>query len=259
MSFFSRFVRREAAIPAAHGPAPRFRSVARSHVGRVRKLNEDRFVEMPEAGLWAIADGMGGHRAGDVAAQMVADAVRQAVSDSSGKPISAEAVALAVHRVNGDLLQISRLRGGRDISGSTMVALIAHEDSYQCLWAGDSRAYLFRGGRCSRINRDHSVVQDLVDAGLVAPAAAAYHPQAHVVTRAVGVASALSLDFSDGELVSRDVILICSDGLSDVLGASEIQACIGQPTLEAMADALLAAALDAGAPDNVTFILIQAL
>lgn len=233
-----------------------FKSVARTHVGKVRSLNEDRFVEMPEAGVWAIADGMGGHHAGDVAAQMLAEAVERAVAGTA-EPAKAERVAGAVHGVNAELHRMRRLHGLAGISGATFIALIAGGGRYQLLWAGDSRAYRFRDGRCSRISRDHSVVQELIDAGVVAPSASASHPQAHVVTRAVGATRALHLDFGEGDIANGDLFLLCSDGLSDIISPAVLDAILASASIEVAADALLSAALKAGAPDNVTFIIIE--
>ena len=260
MNFLSRLTRRprpdhsptrETLSEGAH-----FNSAARSHVGKVRSLNEDRFVEMPKAGVWAIADGMGGHRAGDVAAQMLAEAVERAVAGAAG-PATAERVAGAVHGVNAELLRMRRLHGQAGISGATFIALIAGGGRYQVLWAGDSRAYRFRDGHCSRISRDHSVVQELIDAGVVAPSAAASHPQAHVVTRAVGATKALHLEFSEGDIANGDLFLLCSDGLSDMISPTALDAILDNASIELVADALLSAALEAGAPDNVTFIVIK--
>lgn len=255
MTLLSRIMRREPPRPAeeAAGAVPEFRSAARTHVGKVRSLNEDRFVEMADAGFWAIADGMGGHRAGDVAAQMIADALVQAADGE----VTPARVAAAVEGVNAELLHARELRGNREVSGSTLVALILDDGRYQCLWAGDSRAYLLRDGRCSRISHDHSVVQELVDSGMIVAADAAAHPQAHVITRAVGVSATLSLDSNGGAVAAGDTFLLCSDGLSDALAPAILESCLGAGSIDEMADALLAAALEAGAPDNVTFILIQ--
>jgi serine/threonine protein phosphatase Stp1 len=241
--------------PPREAETPRFRSAARTHVGKVRALNEDRFVDMPDAGFWAIADGMGGHRAGDVAADMVAKAL---AGCATAGPPTAEMATEAVQHVNDELFEIGRSGGSQDICGSTVVALIVREQQYQCLWAGDSRAYLYRAGQCRKISRDHSVVQELVDAGLVEPREAKRHPKAHVLTRAVGVVNTLQIDVSEGRLEPGDILLLCSDGLSDLLEPESIEACLASGELDEMADELLAAGLKAGAPDNITLVLVQA-
>ncbi|MDT9598862.1 PP2C family protein-serine/threonine phosphatase [Sphingosinicella rhizophila] len=257
MSFLGRFISEQQAEPEPVAPqaAGAYRCAARSHVGKVRSLNEDRFVALPDARLWAIADGMGGHRAGDVAAELVAGALRAC---AAGGTVTADAAAAAVQQVNAQLVGISEAKGGSDISGSTVVALIVTDDHYHCLWAGDSRAYLYRDSRCYRISRDHSVVQELIDAGVIAAADAPSHPSAHVITRAVGAAATLRLDISSGTIEAGDLLLLCTDGLSDMVGVGQIEACLAGDDIEAMADALLAAALEAGAPDNISFIIIRA-
>lgn len=257
MTFLSRILGGVAA-PPARCPSEEpdcLRSAARTDVGKVRALNEDRFVDLPQAGFWAIADGMGGHRTGDVAAQKVADALR-ALAETG--PVTVEAAAETVREVNSSLFGLYAARGAQEVCGSTFVALILHEGRYECLWAGDSRAYLSRNGLCRRINRDHSVVQEMVDAGLLAADEARGHPRAHVITRAVGVAPELDVDVTGGAIEAGDLLLLCSDGLSDLLEPAHIEACLEKGTLAQKADALLAAALDAGAPDNVTLILVQA-
>jgi serine/threonine protein phosphatase PrpC len=144
-----------------------------------------------------------------------------------------------------------------DTIGSTVVTLLAHEGHYACIWAGDSRAYLQRGGRLRRITRDHSLVQELVEAGRLDPDDASRHPQANVVTRAVGAGESLDLEGVYGRIEAGDRYLLCSDGLG-VLADAEIEARVGLPMLGSVADALLRAALERGAPDNVTVVIVEA-
>jgi serine/threonine protein phosphatase PrpC len=233
----------------------RVKSTARSHVGSVRKLNEDRLVELEEAQLWAIADGMGGHSAGDIAAQMVADAI--ASTARQGKADVA-AIREAVASVNSELLDRATSRSPQGTSGSTVVTLLLHAGRYNCLWAGDSRAYLYRDGRCRLVSRDHSIVQEMVDAGLLAPAEAKFHPRANVITRAVGVAEPLEMELAEGELKRGDIFLLCSDGLTATLDEEEIEGSLGGENLDEIADGLLAAALALGASDNVSLVLVEA-
>ena len=249
-----RFTRHGATGSEVAGDAP-FRSTARTHVGKVRSVNEDRLVERPDAGFWAIADGMGGHRAGDVAAEMVANALQGCIEHG---PVTAEAVESAVQRVNDALVQNSQERRDQ-ISGSTLVALLARGEHLQCLWVGDSRAYLYRAGQCRKISRDHSVVQELVDVGIVPAADARHHPQAHVLTRAIGVSELLRLDTLGYRIEPGDILLLCSDGLSDLLDQSQMEDCLAGDGIDNKADALLDAALAGGAPDNITLILIEVL
>lgn len=258
MKFLRALMRREPqSEQEGYSAPPRFRSTARTHVGKVRSLNEDRLVDMPEAGLWAIADGMGGHRAGDVAAEMLTGALRRlGASDAAVTP---DAAAAAVYRVNKELLQIGRTKGSRDIIGATVVVLIAQDGRYHILWAGDSRAYLVRGSVCRRVSRDHSLIQELVDQGAIRAADAWSHPQAHVVTRAVGAAASLQLDAVEDGFEAGDRILLCSDGLTDVIDLPAFFSEFSGASIDDAAEALIAAALKAGAPDNVTLVMVEAL
>jgi serine/threonine-protein phosphatase Stp1 len=238
-------------VPDGSGQQLRFRSAARSDSGPIRRLNEDRFVDLSSAGLWAVADGMGGHEAGDVAAEMVASAVMGAASDSPVKP---EAVRDAVGQVNCDLTGQTAQRG---TSGSTIVALIAGDDGrFACLWAGDSRAYVYRDGGLLPLTRDHSFVQELVEAGLLSRTEARNHPRANVITRAVGVADDLQLESAEGAMWPGDIFLLCSDGLTGALDEERIASFLADGDLDRAADRLLAAAVTAPALDNVTFVLV---
>lgn len=239
------------AAPAGARPV-RWISAARSDSGPMRSLNEDRLVDLPEAGLWAVADGMGGHRAGDVAAQMVADAIMAASADGVPSPQRLDA---ALQSVNAALVG-QRSPGMGGTSGSTVVALLLSEGRYVCLWAGDSRAYRFRDGRLESISRDHSLVQEMVEVGMLTPAEARIHPRANVITRAVGVADPLRLDFATGSCEVGEMFLLCSDGLVGALQEDQISAMLREPDLERAADRLLAAALAAPARDNVTLVLV---
>lgn len=248
----------EAAV-AEHSPATetRFVSVARTHNGAVRELNEDRFVELPQAGLWAVADGMGGHQAGDVAAQMAADAlVRVAAGNAAPSPGD---VIEAVEAVNSALLARGGSANGGGTSGSTLVSLLIDENGYTCIWVGDSRAYLFRDGRLTRISRDHSLVQEMVDAGVLTPEQARNHPRGHVITRAIGVADPIRLEAIAGSIEAGDIFLLCSDGLTGTLEDSEIEAFLSGGELIPAADAMLAASLGKHARDNVTLVLVEAV
>jgi serine/threonine protein phosphatase PrpC len=256
---FIRLLRRKSSEPASRWPEPPaadlaapagVRSVARSHVGVVRALNEDRFLDLPEQGLWAVADGMGGHRAGDMAAQMVVDAIAEIAAETS-----VEGIRSAVQAANARLVNHSA-SSRQDVSGSTLVVLTIEGSRYDCLWAGDSQAWLRRGGGWRQITRDHSLVEDLLQAGAIEADQRHLHPHRHVITRAVGVAETLELDHVQGSLADGDVILLCSDGLTNVVDPAALAIPAGTPDLDAMADALLSQALAGGAADNVTFILV---
>ncbi len=244
------------AAPLAMSPDLVFRSAARTHVGTRRTVNEDRVLDRTDKGLWAIADGMGGHQAGDIAASTVIDAMSAIEHGPSGYTYLGDIVA-AVEQANATIFT-GRAAEGAGPSGSTVVALIAHEGHYACLWAGDSRAYLFRDGALAPITRDHSLVQQLVDCGDVPESRRRQHPNAHIITRAVGVDAQVELDRQFAAIAAGDIFLLCSDGLTACLDDAEMARTLACDDLNAAADHLLQAALNRQALDNVSLVLVRA-
>ena len=235
-----------------------FASASRTHVGLVRKLNEDAHLVRPEVGLWAVADGMGGHQAGDVASALLREALSEVDAAGSGAALLDE-VRAAVQRVNRALLVRAAAMGPGAVIGSTVAVLTAHEGRYACLWAGDSRVYLLREGTIAQVTTDHSVVQELIDAGAVSPEEARRSPRSNVITRAVGVVEGVALDLRQGRIEPGDTFVLCSDGLTGHVDDPELLAAASGPDLEAAADALLALTLERGARDNVTLVLVAVL
>jgi serine/threonine protein phosphatase PrpC len=227
-----------------------FNQVARTHVGCRRKLNEDALLANSERRLWAVADGMGGHDAGEVASAAVVEALSQCSSASE--------VLTALGDVNARLVEMGRTSFDSRTVGSTVVGLIADETSFTCFWAGDSRAYRVRDGTIARLTRDHSLVQDLIDAGMIDEGAAEGHPNANVITRAVGASDHLHVETVTGDVRSGDLFLLASDGLTRLVTDEELLVGLQGEDLEASADRLLRLALDRGAPDNVSLILLRA-
>lgn len=231
----------------------KFLSVGRTHVGSVRTLNEDNFLLHPEARLWAVADGMGGHSRGDVASAAIVDALKTVRPCASAYGLRHQ-VSKAANRINEELFA-----GGRDeIVGTTLVTLIIHEQHYACLWAGDSRAYLWRGGRLKRLTSDHSEVQRLVDEGVIAAEDAPRHPRANIITRAIGARADVRLEDACGAVEPGDRFLLCSDGLHGIVTDRTIGDIMLRAPLEWAANALLDAALAKGGRDNITAVLIAA-
>jgi serine/threonine protein phosphatase PrpC len=239
----------------------RFESVSRTHVGLKRKINEDSLFADPERGLWAVADGMGGHEAGEVASAMVVDALRCLPAAEDPDALTADAAG-AMREVNRQLLELGRSGGHGQTIGTTVVGLaiggMAVEGGrYSCFWAGDSRAYLLRGGEIRRLSRDHSLVQDLVDAGMLKPEEAENHVNANVVTRAVGAAEDLQLDTVGGDALAGDIFLLASDGLTRLVADDELAAELGRGAMEQVADKLIETVLERGAPDNVSLVIVR--
>jgi serine/threonine protein phosphatase Stp1 len=237
--------------------AGRFRSWSGSHVGTVRTRNEDNCVNRPDLGLWAVADGAGGHQAGDVASQTVADALAEVPSGLGAAQALAE-VRLRIGRAHEALTAEAMRRGGNAMLASTVVVLLARGEHYACLWAGDSRAYLLRAGRLVQVTHDHSLVQQLLDSGEITAEAAANHPWSNVITRAVGAGDdAFALDKVTDRLRAGDRFLLCSDGLFKTVPEAELALLLADA--EAPVERLLAAALERHADDNVTAVTVDVL
>jgi len=234
----------------------RFRSSAATHAGAVRTQNEDSYVDRPDLGLWAVADGAGGHEAGDVAARIITDTLRAIPTGLAAADLLAE-VRLRLAAAHNALAAEAARRGGDAILASTVVVLLVCEGHFACLWAGDSRAYLLRDGQFRQLTRDHSVVQELFDTGAISAAETQHHPAANVITRAVG-AETLELDKFIDRLAPGDRFLLCSDGLFKTLPEDELADMLSVPQ-DDVADRLIAAALDRQADDNITAVTLEVL
>ncbi len=233
-----------------------FECVTRTHVGLRRKVNEDSLLECTERGLWAVADGMGGHEAGEVASAMVVEALAGLPITNNLEADTANAVS-AMIRVNQELIVLARSDIHPRTIGSTVVGLIIRDGQYRCFWAGDSRAYRVRRGVIRQLTRDHSLVQDLVEAGMIAPDEAHNHPNANVITRAVGAAETLIVDTVGGEARPGDQFLLASDGLTRLVDDGEMRDELAEFEPSEAAGKLLDAVLVRGAPDNVSLIITK--
>jgi serine/threonine protein phosphatase PrpC len=240
----------------------RYQSAACSHTGNVRELNEDAFCSHPDAGIWCVADGMGGYEAGEVAAAMVVNAVSHTVAFAGDTNSLQEKVARvqdAVLSVNTELTGHSG-EAAASMMGCTVVAVMAEGRECACLWAGDSRLYLLRDGGLYQLSKDHSVVQELLDSGIIDAEQSANHPDRNVITRAVGVDSNLELDYLTFDLADGDVLLLCSDGLHSELSAEAILAVLSAAQgSDQQANQLVATVLDGPARDNVTVGIIEVM
>jgi serine/threonine protein phosphatase Stp1 len=236
--------------------APRFRSWAVTHPGARRKHNEDAYVDRPDLGIWAVADGAGGHAAGEVASGMIAEALEGIPSGLRAAELLAQ-VRLAIERTHAALREEAARRGPDVMVASTVVVMLARGDYFACLWAGDSRAYLLRGGTMRQITRDHSLVQELLEAGAIGPDEVDHHPRANVITRAVGAElDAFALDKVSDRLVPGDRFLLCSDGLCKTLPEGELASLLA--SLDGVPpQALIEAALAMNVSDNVTAVAVE--
>jgi len=251
------FVPSRALPDYAEGGEPmRWRSAAETHRGRQRSHNEDAVLARPEAGLWLVADGMGGHVAGDVAARMVTEAL-ESVEAIPGLSALLDGVEAAMLDANDRMRAYAGERfEGRTI-GCTVVILLIRDGRGVCLWAGDSRLYRLRDGALEQVTRDHSLLEPLVERGEMTPEEADAHPEGSVITRAVGAEPELVLDALTFDVRAGDCYLLCSDGLYRELGAEEIRERLAGERVEAVARALIDASLERGARDNVSVIVVR--
>jgi serine/threonine-protein phosphatase Stp1 len=237
-------------------PMSSFRSSSATHTGMVREVNEDSFISRDDIGLWAVADGMGGHQAGDVASQLVTNSLGTVpFSPDIGELLHATRTAL--HSANSKLISMDEQYDANRVPGSTVVVLLIHGNEAAVVWAGDSRIYRLRHGHAEQITRDHSHVQELVDQHLISPEEAESHPMANVITRAIGIEEPLDLDVLRLDFMEGDQFLLCSDGLSRLLSLEEIQNLMQTSLLEESVQTMIHTALVRGAPDNVTVISVQ--
>ena len=237
---------------------PAIRSAKRTSCGKVRSINEDRILARPEIGLWAVADGMGGHRAGDYAAQRLVDALDHVTPHASAFTYL-NATLETIRGVNAALVDESARNPQRKGMGTTLVALLVYDAHVACIWAGDSRAYRWRDGTLEQLTTDHSLVQALIDHGEIDAHERQRHPQSHVITKAIGVFPDLELDKTFSMILPGDKFLICSDGLSNCIPDEVLADELAVPMeVSLQADALLHTAMETKAADNISFVLLHA-
>jgi serine/threonine protein phosphatase PrpC len=234
-----------------------FSSATRSHRGNVRKLNEDSVFADPVAGLWMVADGMGGHEAGDLASRKVAEALaNMRLRTSHGLIERIELVEDRLIAVNDELQMWGREKLAGGTVGTTVVVFIACDRHGVALWAGDSRLYRSRGGKLEQVTRDHNPMSDLLDVGEITEAEA-LTADSNVITRAVGGHGPLCLDVILFDIEPGDLFLLCSDGLYRELSHARLEEHL-RGTTEQIADRLISSSLEGVAQDNVSLVVIQA-
>ena len=233
----------------------RVRYSATTHVGRVRKVNEDSILALPGLGVWLVSDGMGGHSAGDFASQTIAESVAM-LPDGLEPGEVMRAVRRAIFDAHATISHEAAARGEVTI-GATVVALILTDGHFVAFWAGDSRLYRLRDGGLDMLTTDHSLVGDLVTAGEMTWDEAEHHPQSNAITKAVGVGDRLDLDKIRGDVRSGDRFLLCSDGLNKYAGVEALRRILVSAPIATVTDTLLNMALDGGGADNISIIVVD--
>ncbi|MBE0552318.1 MAG: serine/threonine-protein phosphatase [Rhodobacteraceae bacterium] len=234
-----------------------FETGAASDTGRVRNHNEDSFLTQPESGVWLVADGMGGHQAGDFASRTIAESVA-----SVGRPASAPDLQARfldrVARAHAIIQDQSRRLNGATV-GATLVALLTYDRHFACIWSGDSRIYLLRGGQFQQVTTDHTEVNELLRQGAISAEQAASWPRRNVITRAIGVHDRPMTDEIAGALAHGDTFLLCSDGLTEHVEDREMAEALSTMAPQQACDALVQTTLARGAKDNVTVVVVRAM
>lgn len=229
-----------------------------THTGHVRSKNEDSILINADESVWLVADGMGGHHAGDFASQTLTNNI----SLFKQQPVLGDSILLLEENIlnSNAIIRKKSHKLGRDATiGSTVVCVYIWQDYLFTFWAGDSRLYRHREGQLKRLTEDHSYVEELVKMGKIEAKDAEAHPAANVVLKAVGIDEHLCLDFEYFEMQDGDVYIICSDGLYKDLAESLIEPIIESNNIdmEALSKVLLATSLDAGGTDNTSIITLK--
>jgi len=235
-------------------------SAAATHVGHVRQVNEDAYLDRRDLSLWAVADGMGGHHAGDVASNKVIDFLDE-IEVTDNTPLSAlvDIIEDKIIEANNALVRLAKEHRDNRTIGTTIVTLICAGDHCALIWAGDSRAYRCRNRQTVQLSRDHSQVEEMVQQGLLRREEAESHPASNVITRAVGATEKIFIDVDIVKTEPGDTFLLCSDGLNKHVTDSEINEILQLPDVNDISARLVETTLSRGAIDNVTVVIARAL
>lgn len=223
---------------------------SRTDIGYVRDHNEDSLIIIPP--LFAVADGMGGHEAGEIASEITVNTL----AELAPSHLDAEGLTAAVEAANYNVMKAPRQGIGRDGMGTTLTAAMLEGERLLIAQVGDSRAYLLHKGHLQQITRDHSLMADLIEAGQITPDEARVHPNRSVITRAIGSDIHMRPDIYELNVDAGDRILLCSDGLSSMISNNAIESIMRrQSDAQHCADELVTAALENGGADNVTVVV----
>jgi serine/threonine protein phosphatase PrpC len=231
-------------------------SSSATNVGTVRTINEDAILARPEIGMWVVADGMGGHAAGNVASKMVVDTLAE-IAASRHLNDFVTSIENQILDTNRRLLEYAEIMLDGGVVGSTFICMLIRGQVGVCLWAGDSRLYLYRNNQLTRLSRDHSHVAELVQQGAITAEEALVHPESNVITRAVGTNEELIIDIELFSVQVGDVYLLCSDGLYNAVANLMIEKHLASDTVDESVEGLIESALFNNASDNVSVIVVK--
>ena len=227
--------------------------------GLVRALNEDSLCISPEDSFFAVADGMGGHRAGEIASKMALQLLKSGLDKRLKSREKAEqALVDSIKEANRSLFELSAKNPEWQGMGTTVTACLKSDGEILIGQVGDSRAYLLRDNGISQLTEDHSLVQELVKSGSITEEEAFLHPQRNVLTRAIGIGLVLDVDLFRVNIKSGDLLLLCTDGLTRYIRQEELLSTVSSaPDLDAAVQELLKKVIQSGGADNISIVLVE--
>lgn len=230
-------------------------SAARTHIGKVRSSNQDAILVCPgKYGVYGVADGMGGHKAGDVASKIAVAVVERALKNEQP---SISLLRKTIEEANQAIYEEQLANPDYSGMGTTMTVIWEDEDRVLLGHVGDSRAYRVRNNAISQVSLDHSMVAEMVRRGLITEDEARVHPYRNIITRALGTAPTINVDVKELEKAPGDLYLLCSDGLSEYVHPNRMNEVLRKYSLENAADVLLNLALEGGGRDNISVVLAE--
>ena len=231
-------------------------SFSDTNVGCVRSINEDSILDYPEIGLWVVADGMGGYEAGDVASNMIVESLSEIDNNESLSDFVDTVEDKLIH-VNKQIQEYADVMCERQIMGSTVVCLVIRGRLGVCLWAGDSRLYRYRNCELEQLSQDHSQIEELIQQGFLKKEEAKNHPDANVITRAVGACEDIYISINVFSTQIGDTYLLCSDGLHNMVTDEYMSNCLNEKNIKDSTEKMMELALKNNAPDNVSIITVR--
>ncbi len=233
-----------------------FQCAVQTHVGLRRKLNEDSLLDRTDIGLWAVADGMGGHEQGDRASAAIVEGLGKLAPQPSRQALT-DAAIRTLQAVNEELYMFAKSDATPRTIGSTVVGLAIAGGSFGCFWAGDSRAFRVRDRQIEQLTRDHSLVNDLLRAGMITEDELESHPSANVITRAIGVSREIEIDCVTGHAGQGDIFVLASDGVTRVMSSDDIMKTVLTRNPMQASEEIVRIVLERGAPDNLTVVIVR--
>jgi PPM family protein phosphatase len=231
----------------------------KSDQGKIRTSNEDSFIANTKSAIFLVADGMGGHAAGEIASQIAATTVEEVLSSGGSEFTEEQLLQFAVQKANSSVYDTQRVRPECRGMGSTLTVLLFRATQYYIAQVGDSRAYLLRDKNLNQLTQDHSLVWPLYKSGIISKEDISRHPQKNLITRSIGTQPQVEADLQKGEALEGDVYLLCSDGLTDVLSDQEILRLLTAENMnpQELGEMLVNAANSGGGPDNITTVVVR--